>query len=98
MSEKDVANLYVQPLFKALGWDVWVPPGMSESISDLFDLELAYRELRIPVEVKKFRDTLSTYSGRDANPWGILTNFETILIWDISDPNPNLVLESSPRS
>jgi hypothetical protein len=61
----------------------------------------------MPVEIKKLSDQLSSeaynqlrQSVIDASrSWGILTNFETIRIWDFRDLNqPEMVLETYPWS
>jgi hypothetical protein len=93
IQESEVSNAYVEPMFQALGWDVWVAPPP--------ELELAYRDLRVPVEVKGFGDSLnfdasSLQRWRGVSTWGILTNFETVHVWDLD--RQSLILESSPWS
>jgi len=95
MREPDLSEFYVQPMFQALGWTVWVVQPHT--------LELEYKDLRVPIEIKKPAGNLldsdtgplqEWFGGPD---WGILTNFETIHLWDLRNPNrPNLILETSP--
>lgn len=98
-------------MFEALGWRTLngksVRLGERETTQVVHDLVVRYGDLSIPVEVKKLRDLLDVeadnqlfQSVRIANSsWGILTNFETIRIWDFRDPNqPVVALETTPWS
>ncbi len=99
MTKDDVAYLFVRPMFEALGWTTSAPPVMAEDESPPFDLELEYRDLHVSVEVRGFGDSLSSYSGKGFYRWEILTNFETILVWDSRDPSqPVIRLETDPWS
>jgi hypothetical protein len=110
MGEDDLFDLFIRPIFEALGWsgETATPlPFKLGEFPQLRPLILAYRDLRIVVGMRPPGRLLS--SERDADyqlsqwaasidiAFGILTNFETIRIWDFSDPTPNLILESGPR-
>ena len=112
MADRGFVEFFVRSLFEALGWSVTSGGGMGVAttvptpISSLqSDLALAFRDLRIPVQVYKSSALPSNHvenrffshirSG-DAQ-WGILTNFERILIFDLRDyESPSVKLETSP--
>lgn len=99
MSKRDIIDRFLRPLFRALGWDVWVVTGASGEDARPPDLQLAYRDLRVPVEVREFGGELRGYRQAHVRPWAILTNFETIVIFDLEDyENPSVKLETSPWS
>lgn len=96
----DLSENYVQPLCQALGWSVWIPTSLAEGSATPFDLELEYQNLKIPLEIKGIRDPLALHLGslrqwQGGSTWAILTNFETIQIWDLDQEE--LVLHTSPR-
>lgn len=99
MSESDLSESYIQPLFEALGWSVEVPISVTEGRFALLDFELEYKGLRLPVEVKGLGNPLELHLGslrqwRGGSSWGILTNFEIIQIWDLD--RERLVVDTSP--
>lgn len=112
MSEADLTDTYLQPLFEALGWSVRKEEplnavrGLEGSRVYVIDLLLSYRDLRVLAEVKKpgerlgeqADDQLFRYLYQTRNSWGFLTNFETIRILDLRDVNRStLLLETGPR-
>jgi hypothetical protein len=108
MSEADVQNSFVGPMFEALGWFVETEVSApTTNQAQRIDLVLAIHNVRALAEVKKLGDPLGSkadnqllQSAQSADtPWGILTNFETIRIWDFRDPNqPGILLETDPWS
>jgi len=103
MTDLDLSDTYVQPMFQALGWSVWVPSAVSERGPHPFDLELEHRGIVIPVEIRRPSQSLDSdlsklrgwLGGRN---WGILTNFDVIQLWDLRDSEHlSLFLETSPR-
>lgn len=72
MSEGEVARSFVTPMFEALGWEVW--PFMTEGRNEAPEgiLDLVHRELHIPVEIKKFEDSLGGYTIQSGERWGYL--------------------------
>jgi hypothetical protein len=112
MSEADLTDTYLQPLFEALGWSVRkgeplnAVRGFEGSRVYIVDLLLSYRDLRVLAEAKKpgeplgeqADDQLFRYLYQTRNSWGFLTNFETIRILDLKDVNRStLLLETGPR-
>lgn len=98
MSEGEVARSFVTPMFEALGWEVW--PFMTEGRNEAPEgiLDLVHRELHIPVEIKKFEDSLGGYTIQSAERWGVLTNFETIYIFYFRKPDRDeVLLQTSPQ-
>ncbi len=100
MNEIQVTDPFVWSMFEALGWSVKgdeSPPRTNEQTFRPVHLFLEYQDLLIPVEVRKFSDPLNSYQDKRTGRWEILTNFETILIWDVSDfDNPRLTLKTNP--
>ena len=110
MSENDLFDLFIRPMFEALGWSVEPATPLPFKLGEfpqLRPLILAYHNLRVVGGMRQPGHLLS--SERDADyrlrqwaesistPYGLLTNFETIRMWDFSDPNPNIILETGPR-
>jgi hypothetical protein len=103
LSESELSDRFVEPMFQALGWTVWTAGGIPESETASLDLELVYKDLHIPVEVEipggvdpRFRLRRQWLGGWK---WGIVTDFETVRIWDLRDPNrPEVLPESGPRA
>ena len=99
MSKRDIIDRFLMPLFHALGWEVWTVTGAPGDTARPFDLRLEYHDLGVPVEVREFGDELRGYRQAHVKPWGILTNFETIVILDLTDyESPSVKLETTPRS
>ncbi len=105
MSESHLIESYIQPMFETLGWSV-DREGHNIAIDERvfqIDLVLKYRDLRVPVKTEKPGDQHSSEAAGDSvreyalvsgMSWGILTDFETIRLWDLRDPNrPNLIIE-----
>jgi hypothetical protein len=86
LSEVELSDFFIQPMFQALGWDVWVPPARG---SRLIDLELQYKDITAAVKVKKLFDPKSLRASELTGQWvggwdwAILTNFEIIRILDL---------------
>jgi hypothetical protein len=112
MSEADLTDTYLQPLFEALGWsvskEVPLTAFRSEGWSSVvqIDLLLTYRDLRVLAEAQKPGERLGEqadnqlflYLHRTRNSWGFLTNFEIIRVLDYRDVNHStLLLETGPR-
>ncbi|MCL4299791.1 MAG: TIR domain-containing protein [Anaerolineae bacterium] len=88
---------WIRPLFQALDWEVWFESGFDKQTAS-FDFELAYHNLRIPVEVRESGQSLDSYTPTGLSAWEVLTNFESVLIWDLRDPgNPSVFLATGPR-
>jgi hypothetical protein len=111
ITEGEVLDSFVRSMFRALGWSIEAdasgPALKSAPPARRADLVVSHHDIRVVVEVKRFGDTLDSQAedqllqfARSAGmPWGILTNFETVRIWDFRDPaSSRLVLESGPRS
>jgi len=111
MGGADVASLFVQPMFQALGWSLVEVLASEVSSTARYrpasDLIFSYRDIQVAVEVKRLgkppsprpEDHLLQLALSAGTPWGILTNFNKTIIWDLRDLNsPSLVLETSPRS
>ena len=101
LNERELNESYVQPMFQALGWSVWVNPLSIEGGPAPLDLELEYENLQIPVEVKAVQYKLDFNSTalrqwRGGSTWVILTNFEIIQTWDLDQEK--IILETSPWS
>lgn len=100
ISEVDLSKSYVVPMFRALGWSVEEYLATTDA-SQHVDLELGYRDIQVPVEVKKMRDPVSIQpvvfrEWRGGRTWAILTDFERVQIWDLEDES--LIVETSPLS
>ncbi len=100
LSESQLIQDYLVPFFQALEWDV--RPEDPKQSRRRFDLTLTYRDLVVPVEVKRpagdnqkeiFEQFLTLASDYR---FGILTNFASIQIWDAREGR--LILETTPHS
>jgi len=107
--DAELERSFLVPLFQALGWSVTTIAGFKKEnslfdleLESLLDLELEYRDLRIPVEVKKVGEPLRIENSgvlriwRGEARWSILTNFQRIQIWNIEEAK--LILETSPSA
>lgn len=107
MTELDLLNEFVIPLFQSLGWSVERPATFQKSVG-VSDLTLLSenKDIRIPVEVKRLRQSLNSaveqiiYYADPDGEWAIATNFEMIqvldtqirqIVWTLQDPKIYLV-------
>jgi hypothetical protein len=111
MAGSEVLDLFVRPMFQALGWSIEAD-GSGPALKSAFpvrlsELVLSYHDVRVSVEVKRFGDALFPGFADEffllvldaGTPWGILTNFDQIAIWDCRDPkSPSLEWQTSPSS
>lgn len=99
MNEIEVADQFIWPMFEALGWSVMGEESERSRASGKVDLILEYQNLRVPVEVRKFGASFDTYTNKHISPLEILTNFETIYIYDFRKADrPQVIVDSSPWS
>ena len=100
LRESELTESYVKPMFEALGWGISPGPSEPPGEAGSIDFELTYEDLVVPVDVKKpigSDSGLKPPNGLEDADWGISTDFETVLIWDLSGPKPSLYLESGPE-
>jgi hypothetical protein len=100
LSESELADSYVIPMFEALGWYVG-PVTALQGEKRISDLQIEYRGIFVAIDVKKPGSLDNSVVQRQwvgGWDWGITTDFETIRIWNLRDQNqPHLHLETGPR-
>jgi hypothetical protein len=87
-------------MFQALGWSITLGPSETQGGAASADFNLTYEDLVVPVDVRKATGSdsrLKPPKGLETVDWAIATDFETVLIWDLSGPKPSLYLESGPE-
>lgn len=100
LSESELAESYVKPMFEALGWAISPGPSEPPAEAGSIDFELTYEDLIIPVDVRKpvgSDSRLEPPKGLEDVDWAVVTDFETVRIWDLSGPKSSLYLESGPE-
>ena len=100
LSESELAESYVKPMFQALGWGITLGPSETQGGAASADFSLTYEDLVVPVAVWRATGSdsrLKPPKGLETVDWAIATDFETVRIWELSGPKPSLYLDSGPE-
>ncbi|MFZ3057978.1 MAG: type I restriction enzyme HsdR N-terminal domain-containing protein, partial [Minisyncoccales bacterium] len=97
-TEEEVKKDFIQPLFESLGWDVHSKKEVSaeETVSsdrvdygfylnDRIKFYLEAKKFNVDIHDEKLANQAIKYSFNKGVTWAILTNFETIIVFNAQD-------------